>query len=204
MVLSKKQLEKIQEFVKDKLKNSDYNHDLRHIERTVKLAKFIAEKENANIDVCIVSAWLHDIAKNINEDVHGDLGAEMAEPLLKELDFDNKFIEQVKHCIFCHDTTNVDKARTIEAKVLYDADKLQVIGPFGFCRVFSDLVAFKKILLKDALIKTKEIQENRYEYRLQTKTGKDLARNSHKLMLEFYKLFDILDKADDLDKLIKS
>jgi len=203
MVIPKIKLNKIEEFVKEKLKDADYNHNLDHIKRTVNIAKFLALKENADLDVCIVAAWLHDIAQPIQEKVHGGIGAEIAEPFLREIGFDSKFIEKVKHCIFCHDTTNINKAKTIEAKIIYDADKLQMIGPFGFCRTISDFLVFKNNEFDEAVHKTEEIQKNRYNKYLQTKTAKKLAQNSHKLMLEFYRLFYIWDKSNDLDKLFE-
>ena len=203
MAIPKIKLNKIEEFVKEKLKDADYNHNLDHIKRTVNIAKFLALKENADLDVCIVAAWLHDIAQPIQEKVHGGIGAEIAEPFLREIGFDSKFIEKVKHCIFCHNTTNINKAKTIEAKIIYDADKLQMIGPFGFCRTISDFLVFKNNEFDEAVHKTEEIQKNRYNKYLQTKTAKKLAQNSHNLMLEFYRLFYIWNKSNDLDKLFE-
>ena len=203
MAIPKIKLNKIEEFVKEKLKDADYNHSLDHMRRTVDIAKFLALKENADLDVCVVAAWLHDIAQPIQEKLHGGIGAEMAEPFLREIGFGNEFIEKVKHCIFCHHTTIIIKAKSIEAKIIYDADKLQVIGPFGFCRTFSDFLVFKKNKLNEALHKTEEIQKTRYDNYLQTKTAKKLAQNSHNLMLEFYRLFHIWNESDDLNGLFE-
>jgi len=64
MILEKKQLEKIKNFSKKNIKNNDPWHRISHIEQTVKISIALAKKEKADINKCIVSAWLHDIAKN--------------------------------------------------------------------------------------------------------------------------------------------
>lgn len=200
MAISEEQLKKIEEFVKDKLKDGDYNHDIRHTVRAVKLAKFIAEKEKADVDVCIVSAWLHDIAQPTSGKKHNEVGVEMAEPFLKEIEFDQEFIEKVKHCIYCHNSSTIGEAKTIEAKVVYDSDKLQLIGPFGFCRVLSDELVFQKLNLMEGISETRKIQLSKYD-KLQTKTAKELIKKPHELMLEFNRMFDILEKSDELEKI---
>ncbi|NIO22983.1 MAG: HD domain-containing protein, partial [Candidatus Aenigmarchaeota archaeon] len=142
-MISRSQLNEIKEFARKNSEGLDYNHDFEHIERTVKLAKLLAEGEGADRDVCEVAAWLHDIGKAKNEEVHGDIGANMAKPFLGRLGFKGDFIEKVCHAIECHDAASVHKARTIEAKVVFDADKLQAIGPFGFGRELSQYTVFK-------------------------------------------------------------
>lgn len=56
MTIPKEKLEKIKEFAKETFKGVDYAHDITHSERAAKIAKFLAEKEGANVDVCVVAA----------------------------------------------------------------------------------------------------------------------------------------------------
>ncbi len=68
-----------------------------HVERVVKLAIFIAEKENANVEIVKKAAELHDIARGMPN--HTIVGARIAEKILKEQGYDEKVSKAVKHCI---------------------------------------------------------------------------------------------------------
>ena len=54
-------IEKTKLFVKDKLEYEGSGHDWFHIERVYNLAKFIGEKENADLFIVEMTALLHDI-----------------------------------------------------------------------------------------------------------------------------------------------
>jgi uncharacterized protein len=196
VMVSRSQLNEIKEFAKKRSEDLDYNHDFEHIERTVKLAEILAKKEGANKDVCVVAAWLHDIEKAKNEEVHGDIGARTAKLFLERLGFESDFIDKVCHAIECHDSASVHKAETIEAKVVFDSDKLQAIGPFGFAREFSHYTVFKEKKPKEALEIVRKKEINRFKNELQTETAKALAEKPFGLMLEFYKLYKKWDKVD--------
>jgi uncharacterized protein len=196
VMVSRSQLSDIREFVRKRAEGLDYNHDFGHVERTVRLAKILAKKEGADMDVCVVAAWLHDVGKAKNEEVHGDIGSRMAKPFLERLGFESEFIEKVCHAIECHDSASVQNARTIEAKVVFDADKLQAIGPFGFAREFSHYTVFKGKNPREAFEIVKKAEKKRFKKRLQTDTAKELARKPFGLMLEFYKLYEKWDEAD--------
>ncbi len=195
-MINKKIYKKIRDFAKKYHKDLDYNHDMEHVDRTVKLAELLAKKENANLEVCKVAAYLHDIGKKFSKDVHGNHSAKIAENFLKKLIDDKKFIKQVCHAIYCHDKASIHKAKTKEAKVVYDADKLQAIGPFGFCREFSHRLFFDKLKPRGALKIVKKKEINRFKKELQTKTAKKIAKNEFNLMLKFYKMYDKWDKVN--------
>ncbi len=192
-MVSKSQLREIKEFVKRRCENLDYNHDFEHVERTVKLAEFLAKKENADKDVCVIAAWLHDIERAKNEEVHGYLGARTAKLFLERLGFDSEFIEKVCHAIECHDLESIDKAETIEAKVVFDADKLQVIGPFGFIREFSQYAVFNGKKPREAVELALNEMKRIFE-RLQTETAKTLASKPYEFVLEFCEMFRKWDR----------
>lgn len=196
VMVSRSQLNEIKEFARKKTEGLDYNHDFEHIERTVKLARILAKKEGADKDVCVVAAWLHDIGKAKNEEIHGDIGVRMAKPFLERLGFESDFIEKVCHAIETHDSANIHNARTLEAKVVFDSDKLQAIGPFGFVREFSQYTVFKEKNPMEAFEIVKKAEKKRFKKRLQTDTAKELARKPFELMLEFYKLYEKWDEAD--------
>lgn len=133
--------EKIKEIVKKELTCSAHNLD--HVFRVYKLCLSIAEDEkNADLDVLIPAALLHDIArvKESNdmsgETDHAVLGGIMAEEILRKLQYDEEKIKKIKHCITAHRFRTGNEPETIEAKILYDSDKLDAIGAIGIARCF--------------------------------------------------------------------
>lgn len=198
MKLTKEILKKIEQFAKEKHKNSDEWHDWSHIARTVKLAEYLAKKEKANQDVVLISALLHDIGQSIRFEKHNETGAKMAGKFLQKLGLDRKFIKQIEHCIICHSTSRVHEAKTIEAKVIYDADMLQIIGPFGVMRfIISDMINEKKPFQGTYKL-AKEVEAQTYNKTLQTQTAKDMAQDGYKFMQKFYQLYDKWDKLKGL------
>jgi uncharacterized protein len=195
-MVSKSQLNEIKAFAEKKSEGLDYNHDIEHVERTVRLAELLAEREGADKDVCMVAAWLHDTGKEKNEEIHGDIGARTAKPFLERLGFGLEFIEKVCHAIECHDSASIHKAKTIEAKVIFDSDKLQAIGPFGFGREFSLYTVFRGKKPREAMEIVKKKEINRFKNELQTETARELASEPFELMLEFYRLYEKWDRAD--------
>ncbi len=131
----------LQEIVKKEL--SYAAHDLDHILRVYNLCMLLAEEErDVDLEVLIPAALLHDIARrDEDEDITGEidhavLGAEMAGRILHDLDYDPEIIVRIKDCIKAHRFRSGFTPDTIEAKILFDADKLDVLGAVGIARSF--------------------------------------------------------------------
>ena len=60
----------------------------------------------------------------------------MAEDILRKLEYEEEKIEKIKHCIIVHRFRTGNEPNTIEAKILFDSDKLDVIGASGIARTF--------------------------------------------------------------------
>lgn len=94
------------------------------------------------MDTLIPAALLHDIARSIEDkdpsgiSDHAIIGAEMAENILTKLDYKKEAVQKIKHCIMSHRFRSGNNPETIEAKILFDADKLDVIGAIGLARSF--------------------------------------------------------------------
>jgi len=99
-------------------------------------------EEGVDLDVLIPAALLHDIARveeiedNTGKTDHAILGSQLASDILKNMDYDEDKIEKIKHCIVTHRYRTGNEPRTIEAKILFDADKLDAIGAVGIARTF--------------------------------------------------------------------
>lgn len=190
--ISKQQIEKVINFAETRCEINDFNHNMDHIKLTAKLSRYLAAKEGANIHVCLVAAYLHDIGKNSSNN-HGATGARMARNFLKSIGVPNSFIARVCYCISQHN--NGSPKRIKEARVLWDADKLQLIGPLGFSRILRHaLLFFKEKDIYKAIKRAKRYEKFYYE-RFYTKTGRQIARNQHNFMEEFHTLCESIIKV---------
>lgn len=132
-------------------------HDMEHVNRVYKMCLRLAENEkDIDLKVLRTAALLHDIAR-VREDQdssgkidHATLGASMAEELLHELDYTVEEVEKVKHCIISHRFRSEHQPETMEAKVLFDADKLDVIGAVGIARSFMIAGQYNNRMYSDA------------------------------------------------------
>ena len=140
------EIEKIRKIVASELANSpDATHDMAHVERVHNLALFLAEKikEPIDLEVLEIATIMHDIAgaKELADPSgktdHAVLGAQMAGEILAKEDYDKNKIEQVKHCIISHRYRTENPPESLEAKILFDADKLDSVGAIGIARNFT-------------------------------------------------------------------
>lgn len=118
---------------------ADSAHDAEHVYRVLYNALEIAKgMENADQDVLIAACLLHDIGrKDQLEDpskCHAQVGSEKAYAFLLEQGFGEAFAAQVRHCILTHRFRKRLPPQTVEAKILFDADKLDVTGALGIAR----------------------------------------------------------------------
>lgn len=96
-----------------------------HIESVVKNAKLLAEKYQADKEVVVIAAWLHDIASITDYKLykeHHIYGAKIAEEILKELNYEEEKINLVKECIKNHRGSINNERLTVEEKCVADAD----------------------------------------------------------------------------------
>lgn len=117
----------------------DSAHDKEHIYRVLYSALEIAQEEqDVDYDVLICACLLHDVGRREQFDnpslCHAQVGAEKAYRFLTEQGFEESFAARVRHCILAHRYRNNNVPETIEAKILFDADKLDVTGAIGIAR----------------------------------------------------------------------
>ena len=200
-VLNEGQMQKIVSFAEERHRASDFNHALDHIQLTVKLSRYLAGKEDADNEICTVAAYLHDIAKGNSADQpkddfaelkkesdgHGAIGAKEAKELLEKLGAPDFFIDQVHYAISQHD--NDSPKMTKEAAVLWDADKLQLVGPLGFARIFAYYMVYVKKDVFHAIEQARYWEEFFLE-RFCTDTGRSIARNLHQFTEYFFRVCD--------------
>lgn len=117
----------------------DSAHDKEHIYRVLYNALEIAKSERSvDYDVLIAACLLHDIGRKEQfEDpalCHAMVGGEKAYRFLMEHGFGEEFSKRVRHCIQTHRFRKSMQPESVEAKILFDADKLDVTGALGIAR----------------------------------------------------------------------
>ena len=122
-------------------KVNDPVHGFGHIQRVYALCERIGRSEGADMEVLLTAALLHDARGSHpgrgSRNDHHLLSAEFAGEILTEEGLDAERICAVQHCIRAHRFRKEELPETLEAKVLFDADKLDVLGAIGVVRALA-------------------------------------------------------------------
>ncbi len=185
---------------------SDSAHDKEHVYRVLYNSLEIAKHEaNVDYDILISACLLHDIGRKEQFDnpklCHAEVGAEKAYQFLRENHFDKAFADKVSRCVLCHRYRNNNEPQTIEEKILFDADKLDVTGAIGIARtlVYKGRVE-EPLYSLDAEGKVSDGENDaspsffqEYKYKLErlydkfyTACGSELAQKRQEAAITFY------------------
>lgn len=130
--------------LKNEVKNcfaNDPAHDFEHTMRVCKNAEKLAKKENANTKLVLCAALLHDIVSFSKSDKRSKKSsiksAIKATKILKKYNFSKTEIKSVSDAIREHSFSQNKTPKTLEGKILQDADRLDAIGAIGIARVFA-------------------------------------------------------------------
>ncbi|NMA44588.1 MAG: HD domain-containing protein [Candidatus Diapherotrites archaeon] len=181
-------------------------HDLEHTERVLKNAVHIAKKEGADLEIVSLAALLHDVGRKeelkLKKSIcHAEIGAKIAREILTKHNYPKNKIDKVVGCIETHRFRKNNPPKTIEAKCLFDADKLDSIGAVGIGRAYmfaggtgAKLHNKKGVIFtpdqelgpedtafREFSVKLKHIKDKMY-----TKEGKKLSKERHKFMEKFF------------------
>ena len=111
-------------------------HGFDHILRVYRLAEHLAGLEGADLEIVRAAVLLHDASLETHvRGEHQVAGAEFARRVLEDEGWEEPRIQAVQHCIRAHRfRDDSEQPETIEAQVLFDADKLDAIGAIGVAR----------------------------------------------------------------------
>jgi uncharacterized protein len=160
-------IKKIQEVSVSDGVRPDPAHDLAHFERVVKTAKALAAKEGANLLVVMPAAWLHDLVnvpKNDPRRSQARLSAEAAIKFLGQIGYPEEHWDAIAHAIEAHSFSAGIVARTLEAKVVQDADRLDGLGAIGIARCFvtAGLLGRPLYSVKDPFGRSRELDDLKF------------------------------------------
>ena len=189
---------------------SDPVHDFDHVLRVYRVAERLAKAEGADLEIVHAAALLHDSrgsapgGEGITRAEHHITSAEFAGEVLSDMNWPQEKIQAVQHCIRAHRFRSQDEApQTLEAQVLFDADKLDVLGAIGAARTIAYAAldgepAFAEAsekFLKTGEKETGEPHSSYHEYlfklrhvkdRMFTPSGKAMAEARHAYLVGFY------------------
>lgn len=138
--MKKNELNKVITYMEKCMK--DMVHDKNHVYRVLYFSLLIYEREslkrNIDVDAVIVGAILHDIGRDKEYKdsrlCHAKEGSIMAYDFLLENNYNEKFVRHIKDIILSHRFSDKREVKTIEAKIVFDGDKLDLTGTVGVSR----------------------------------------------------------------------
>jgi len=180
-------------------------HGPDHSLRVHRTALFIGRQLEARLDVLSAAALLHDIGRRHETESRGGIchatkGAEMAREILAGLDFAAPLIERVAHCIATHRYRDSVRPQSLEAEILFDADKLDSVGAIGIGRAFlfagqvgaklhnekSDISDTESYSVEDTAYREFRVKLCKVKDRMLTPEGRRLAVERHAFMETFF------------------
>lgn len=203
-------IEQVAKEVRKRLEGEGSGHDWWHIVRVWNMAKKIGREEGADMFIVELAALLHDIADWKFHDGDDTVGPRVAGEVLIEHKVEEGVIQQVQEIVSTISFKGAgvkSEMRTLEGKVVQDADRLDAIGAIGIARTFTYGGHVNRTMYnpeeKPVLHQTKEayikssgpIINHFYEKllllkdRMNTQTAKNIAEERHKFMEEYLNRF---------------
>jgi uncharacterized protein len=196
---------------------SDPVHGFDHVLRVLALAEHLAQVEGADLEIVRAAVLLHDVegeqtsegecqpaADDGRRSKHHHASASFAQSVLAAEGWPEGRIAVVQHCIRSHRFRGAsEQPQTLEAQILFDADKLDAIGAVGVARAIAYAARAgqppyaepSESFLHTGKCQPGEAHSAYHEYifklcklkeRLYTLAAKALATERHRLMVEFF------------------
>lgn len=203
-------IKKTAEYIEKTFANSHSGHDWWHMWRVWQNAKLIGKTEVADMFIVEMGALLHDISDwKFNSRQDSESGVQARE-WLTQFNLDEKTVSHICDIVATVSFKGVGvtpEMKTLEGKVVRDADRLDAMGAIGIARAFAYGGAVKRSMYDPTqnpqysqthqeYMSSKSHSINHFYEKLlhlkdlmRTETGKRLAEKRHKYMEEFLKEF---------------
>jgi len=201
-------VEDIRGFAVTCFSNARGSHDWDHTQRVYNLCMHIGRVEGADLEALEIAAYLHDVGRSYEDEskgavCHAERGAEIARNLLAEYPISDQRKANIVHCIRSHRFRGNCRPETLEANVLFDADKLDAIGAVGIARAFlfagevgarlhnpyiqpEDTEPYSE---EDTGYREYKLKLSRIKDRMLTAEGRRMAEERHAFMETFFHRF---------------
>lgn len=131
--------ERFQQHLKAMDDQFDPGHRVDHLYRVYVNACLLAETESIDWRVVMPAVWLHDCVavskKSAQRHQASRQSADAAIAFLKTQSYDARYFDAIAHCIEAHSFSADIKTKTLEARLVQDADRLDSLGAIGIARV---------------------------------------------------------------------
>jgi uncharacterized protein len=184
---------------------NDSAHDFEHIIRVYKNTQKLCKEEKVNEKLVLCAVLLHDIVSYPKSDKRSKNSsidsAKKAKTILKKYDFTESEITIISDAIRDHSFSQKRTPKTIEGKILQDADRLDALGAIGIARVFATGGFLKRAFynIDDPFCKKRNPNDKiwtldhffqkllKLESLMNTKSGKLEAKKRTRVLKEFLK-----------------
>jgi len=188
-----------------KIIENDSAHDFEHLMRVYKNAQKLCKKELVNEKLVLCAVLLHDVVSYPKSDKRSKNSsidsAKKAKIILKRYNFTKTEIILVSDAIRDHSFSQKKTPKTIEGKILQDADRLDALGAIGIARVFATGGSLKRPFYNsdDPFCKKRNPDDNTWtvdhffqkllklELLMNTKSGKIEAKKRTRVLKDYLK-----------------
>ena len=192
---------------------ADAAHDFDHVLRVLRLAERIGAAEGADMEVLRAAALLHDVARaaeHAGGPCHAQAGAERVRGILRG--HDPARVEAVARAVASHRFRSGEPPQSLEARILFDADKLDAMGAIGIARAYAlagamgqrlwaevpaGYLARRRDTARADFAADEHTPVHEYAFKLAhlkdalfTPTARRLAEGRHAFMAEFFRRLD--------------
>jgi uncharacterized protein len=175
----------IEDFARGYYGKLDFAHGIGHGQRVVRTARRIMEEEGGDPFLVEAGAWLHQL--------HDD--AEALGEFLPSLDIGDETREKIREIVTSCKPNRIEQGSSLEAKIVFDSDGLEVLGPYGTVRELLCNAVARTKGWDESVHDTRNIQKA-FEGKLMTETGRRMARESIKITGKFWDCYDRWREVD--------
>ena len=164
---------KIEFFSQELHRERDPAHDFSHIRRLLKLCKKLMVSIECDAELLIVSAYFHGALNQENK----------IRDFLRSLGYSNNFIDKIINVV--RNSASPSTSKTMEEKILYDANLLDALGAVGIARSF-----IKGGYMGQSIQETLSIMKENMKRKLMTPEGESIAVKRRRFMDQFIRTLE--------------
>lgn len=190
------QVKAIVDFCKPYYKRTGRWHAWDHITAVQRHSLAIAEAEfpNANKKVLQAAATIHDMGRIVKDEGHAEESGRIAEPFLKKIKIPTEEIALILDAVTHHDVKKIEQSTSLEARIVFDADKIEILSVYGFMRVAFWLVEEREMELGAAVSFLWDYCAN-FKSKLYSNYAQQFIKNEYKLLEDLIKYFNVYEQT---------